>query len=184
MKIPFLIVTTLVVVLASNAYSQVTFGDTKWRQSPEETKAALEKLDFKHVERTSKGDHFFEGNFLGREAGIIARFNPQNQLLKIKLLIEPPKNRVILHYKGLLSRLKDNHGKPDEEFEVYARPYFKGDGFEEQAIRLNKGQVFAVWTKKLISIEITNTLLIVISYEHPSWGTEVERRQQDEKNAL
>jgi hypothetical protein len=80
--------------------------------------------------------------------------------------------------------LVKKYGEPTQDFAFFQRPYFEGDGYEEQAIRLGKGHFSCYWTPPkdskvrgdTLALNLTERLTVKITYESSNWGEEAERR--------
>ena len=64
--------------------------------------------------------------------------------------------------------LPQRYGPPHRRFYTFDPPYRDGDGYEDEAIRLGKGRVMAVWMdadKNTVLCELTPALLIKVVYQ-------------------
>jgi hypothetical protein len=63
--------------------------------------------------------------------------------------------------------LKERYGNPDNVTEMFLSPYYKGDGYEEQAISSRKGFLRTRWdfnNKCYILLSIPNSLDTFLAY--------------------
>lgn len=70
-------------------------------------------------------------------------------------------------YNSLLKSYTDKYGKPEESYSFFSSPYYKGDGFELQALKKEKCNYisfFSVDNGHLI-IEISKTQQVSVTYE-------------------
>ena len=85
------------------------------------------------------------------------------------LLIDP---YIFDLYDEIKGRIGNKYHKADKEFEYYEDPYFKGDGYEIQAISNGLGNIASYWffkekeNKNILSLSITTNIEIEILFEN------------------
>ncbi len=99
-----------------------------------------------------------------------------NKLAKvwIRVLTEDPDARA--KFQTIVGLLRGKYGAPTAECEDYTTPYYDGDGFEDQAIKVGKADFSAMWGTQLL-VQISRSLTVDISYESEAWQAESNRRQ-------
>jgi len=85
--------------------------------------------------------------FGGKPATISYRFY-NNQLYGAMVIYDYVDNLALKNYQSTVAILTEKYGSPTYVESNYESPYYKGDGYEEQAIRLNKGSEFSRWIFK------------------------------------
>jgi hypothetical protein len=113
-------------------------------------------------------------------------YNPQGQLMKVIVSFLTPDTTCLDFHKHVKDQLITKYGKPHKDYELYQSPYAKGDGFAEQAIKMNKSTIAAFWISDEgnCMLKVTKELAVNISYEAKDWGTEAERRQSESAKDL
>lgn len=165
-----------------------TFSELQWGSSKASVRDTLVAAGFPTVRQDSDGDLRFDGGtLLGFKSGGWAMFSGEG-LAKVQVVLLTPNNKARETYKRLRDTLRDKYGAPTQTFEYFTRPYYEGDGYEEQAIRLGKGIFSTFWehkpTKQSIHLQITERLVVSVSYESGQWSEESERRKKRETKAF
>jgi len=172
------------------------FAKIPWGSSPEKVKEVLGK---KYSLKTEmEGDLLFSGTILGTDATIYTFFNNDKKLVKVVVSLEPAEGKVIDTYDEIKEILISKYGPPDKVYEFFEDPYKEGDGYEEQAIKLNKGHFACFWPSakdsSLLALQISSTplktdlisaiyvLTVDVIYESKDWGEESDRRIKEESS--
>ena len=119
------------------------FWGIDWKTSKEKVKAALIEKGCTIGEEDSTAI-MATGSFTGKEVVILVRFY-KDQLFSAMVVYEYEKNRAIQTYESLVSMLTEKYGKPTDTAMKFLSPYYLGDGFEEQAISVNKAIIYSDW---------------------------------------
>jgi hypothetical protein len=175
----------LILLTSPSAIAETfNFADCDWGISREQTKKLLGSRGFGEFEVDRDGDLVFSGGRLvGHAAGGVALFTPKGRLTKMIVILATADHKAIPTYKEMLVTLKNKYGGPTHEFRSFDKPYYEGDGFEEQAVRLGKADFSAYWIggegkyKGTLSVKVTENLAVTITYESPEWPVESDRRQ-------
>lgn len=72
-------------------------------------------------------------------------------------------------YEKYFETFTDKYGTEDSKYEFFSKPYFEGDGYELQALKLEKATFAAYWLKKnnaTIGLEISEYQQVKITYEN------------------
>lgn len=160
---------------------QPTFADLAWGSSIAATAKQLKVKGFS-TKVDSDGDLRFEGTLLSHRCVGFAVFGNE-KLLKVQVAIATPDHKARGVYSDLRETLINKYGEATDTFEFFLDPYYDGDGYEEQAIRVGKGH-FATYWGSALSIEITEKLAVRLSYESPGWEAESERRKNKARNVF
>ena len=151
-----------------------TFAGLQYGLSVPAIKAELLKKGYE-AETDDDGDIKFTGMVMGNNCfGWVFFIN--GKMGKVSVNINAPQHNIISIYNDVVKTLIGKYGKPDKIFKFFKDPYYDGDGYETQAIRLGKGFYLTVWDGSLM-VSITDQLLVNIGYESPTWGAEADRRK-------
>lgn len=164
----------LILNLSTAQAKQPTFANIPWGIDLAELRKQLTSNGFTPLNVDEDGDLKFKGKLLGHNAVGFA-FLGNRKLMKLQLLIATPDHKAISTYRDLREILAKKYGEPEHVFEYFKRPYYDGDGYEEQAIRLGKGTFSCFW-KDVISLSITEKLAVKLNYESALWSAEMDRR--------
>jgi hypothetical protein len=182
-KFSIIVATTFILFISAVAQAkQPTFANISWGIDQAELRKHLTSNGFTPSNVDKDGDLKFKGELLGYDAVGFA-FLGSGKLVKIQLLIATPDNKAISSYKDLKETLIKKYGLPTSTYQYFKRPYYDGDGYEEQAIRLGKG-IFASFWDSSLSVSITEKLAVNLSYESASWSAEVDRRQANRNSVF
>lgn len=111
-----------------------------------------------------------EGKFTGKDAQIYISATPKTKTVcRVFVFLEKHTSWTSLKneyfkYKDLY---KQKYGEDSESFEFFKDPYYEGDGYELQAVGLDKCNYATFYNtdKGTIAIEIASTKAILIGYE-------------------
>lgn len=157
-----------------------TFADIPWGASKTEVTKKLAAKGYSNIKIDKDGDLTFEGFLVGNEAvGIAVLAN--NSLVKVIINLVTPDRKAIGTYEDMKETLTKKYGQPQRTFKRFMNPYYEGDGYEEQAIRLGKGSFSSFWGEDGKGVEgmmlkITEKLTVVIVYESAAWSQESDKR--------
>ena len=99
-----------------------------------------------------------------------------------KILVEYPKvssfSRLETDYEEMVAQFTKKYGEPTEHFEFFSKPYYKGDGYEMQALRLDKCFYTSYWEKEIgtICVEMSKRGSLWIGYEDKVGVKETEQK--------
>jgi hypothetical protein len=168
------------------------FADLVWGSSPTEVRAGLVAKGYQDIAADKDGDLGFRGTVL--ETPVVGRalFAGAKLSAVTVILVTADKD-----CRSMYSRMKEvltaKYGPPTQALEFFTSPYYKGDGFEDQAIRLGKGHFDVFWSTPPESrdtegddlwLGITDRLAVRIQYESPTWSEELKRRQAVDTDAF
>lgn len=158
------------------------FAGLHWGADRPTVKAALATLGFRFDSTDADGDGWFRGTLTEEKAMVITWMTPQGQLSKIDVTLLTKDQDARNVYRSMKETLVSKYGSPNECVESFVKPYYEGDGYEEQAIRHGKGYFICTWGTKatgVLGIEITERLTVSIGYESPGWyAGESDRRKK------
>ncbi len=183
----FLLVFIFATLLNAKSYAQsYNFADIPWGARAQEVKSFLSSKSFNPGVVDKDGDIPFSGELAGhRLSGHVMFANDGAQ--KITFGLATPNNQARSVYRDLRQSLIEKYGKPSRSHEFFQKPYYSGDGYEDQAIRLGKGTFATYWFIEgggALAIQITERLAVRIAYEGPGWGAEVDKRKAASRSAL
>ena len=120
------------------------------------------------------------GSLAGEEVRVSVT-DAAGQVGKVSLYFEPERGFVFRLYERLKEQLTEKYGPPARAIEHFSSPYYKGDGYEEQAVRVGKGTFIVLWERPAdgttLGLTIQEDLSVVVVYEGPEWTAESKRRK-------
>ena len=170
----FILLFFLLFISSASMAESPTFADIQWGASKEEVRKQLTVKGFSPGALDKDGDFKFEGSLLGYKTQGLALFS-DSKVAKIVVRILTPNNKAIDTYGSMKGILADKYGKPEKDFKFFIKPYYEGDGYEEQAIRLGKATFASFWPG--ILLEINEVLTVQVNYESDAWEAEVKKRK-------
>ena len=94
--------------------------------------------------------YFLTGSFAGFDNVTIAVLGtPQtNTAYKVAVFFEEKETFSSLEtqYRSLLKSYSDKYGNPEKSYDFFIDPYYKGDGYELQALRNDKCRYISFFT--------------------------------------
>jgi hypothetical protein len=162
------------------------FANLEWGADEETVKLILTK-NYTFVEKEADGDLRFDGEILSEKVTILA-YMSEGKLVRVVLRVNPHSDDLRATYKRFKTSLIERYGKPVRDDEFYNRPYYKGDGYEESAIRLGKGALITEWKKHSdgtkLSMFAFRSDSIQIGYDTPAGAAEEKKRSSVTKSDL
>ncbi len=159
------------------------FWGINWKTSRGEAKKIISnKGDYILSEETA--DYLVYKGIFGGSDAIIALYFFENQFYQGIVDYPYEENRALIKYKSIKDQIMKKYGEPTKVVERFQKPYYKGDGFEEQALQLNKGIYMSSWSfadDNTISIVISNKLETLLVYESTELS-EQNKKIENEKN--
>lgn len=153
--------------------------------------AFVSKLEAKGYEKKKsiENGYIMEGSFMGRTCELYVFCSPTSRLATKVTAYYPKDNSwssIKSDYEACKEQYTKKYGKPTDTFEFFMDPYYEGDGFELQAIRLEKAVYCSFWksSEGIILLKISEYEQISISYEDAQnievMGNERDAKIQDE----
>lgn len=134
----------------------------------------LVSAGFKH-ETTRDDCTFLSGKFAGYEDCTIMVVSTPTTSIVWKVVVYLPDQYSWFSLKSTYNSMKKNYvekyGAPSDTYELFLDPYNDGDGYELQAIKLEKGAYSSFWTFTQGSIAVSIKALstskgcVVLQYE-------------------
>ena len=177
----FILLFFLLFISSASMAESPIFADIQWGTSKEEVRKQLTVKGFSPGALDKDGDFKFKGSLLGYNMQGLALFS-DNKVVKIIVRIITPDNKAIDTYRSMKGILTDKYGKPEEDFNFFKKPYYEGDGYEEQAIRLGKATFASFWPG--IMLEINEMLTVQVIYESDAWKAELKKRKASVNNVF
>ena len=90
-----------------------------------------------------------------------------------------------ISYSSMLETLINKYGQPDDYANTFITPYYEGDGYELQAIELEKMDYHAYWFKRnnlTVGVEISKFKQVKLSYENNLMMDVKDREQTQIEN--
>jgi hypothetical protein len=157
----------------------ILFADIPWNSNVSLVKDALVSKGYTFVKKDVDGDLIFEKQAFGYKSRFMALLSPENGLVKWSISIPTPDPKAFDAYDVVVAQMQRKYGKPDFSLENYESPYEKGDGYEEQAVKLGKATIATVWKntgEDGVGVQISENLAVIIFYESRFWIKEADRR--------
>lgn len=159
------------------------FWGINWGTSIGESKSIISnKGNYELIEDNVDGI-VYKGKFGGEDATICLGFF-RNQLYRGIVIYPYEENKAISKYQDVKELITKKYGIPTKTIEQFQRPYYKGDGYEEQAIRTNKAFYASTWSfaeNNMIMVAIGNSLETYLSYQNSKLAKENDEIEK-EKN--
>ncbi len=158
------------------------FADMEWGLPSAEVRQILDSKGFK-VSADTDGDLKFEGALLSTEVvgwALLAR----DKLAAVTVNFITRDQDARRTYADMRDVLAKKYGTPSNNFKFFRKPYYDGDGYEDQAIKLGKATFACYWVGSEkgkegdLAINITEQLTVEIRYEAPFWAQEAARRKE------
>jgi hypothetical protein len=171
----------LLPTLAHAQHTAPTFADIPWGTAGPEVVKAATAAGFHLVARDPDGDYELRGQWLGAPAVAYAYMSPTSGLVKVQVRLSAPDDQPRLQYTRVVETMAAKYGET-EGVEVYRLPYQKGDGREEEAVRVGKALLYSTWGDDLqpgqAALVVRATKLVVgLDFESHAWSAESDRRK-------
>ena len=160
----------------------ITFAGIAWGTSGPVGKASLAAAGFVFDSTDKDGDLNFHGTLEGYPTHLILLMaDGKSAKVFINILTPDPKAREV--YGDLKEALTSKYGHPSTGIEHFSDPYYDGDGYEDQAIRLDKAKFMQLWTRPTpagdegLVLQVTDALTVQCAYESAGWAKEADRRK-------
>ena len=113
---------------------------------------------------------FLNGTFTGKPVEVIVVASPKTKTVW-KVSVYYPEQvswySIKTDYYDLVASLTQKYGNPTDHYEFFMDPYYEGDGYEMQAVRMEKCHFISAFesSKGVISCEISKYEQLKVSYE-------------------
>ena len=120
---------------------------------------------------SSDNMYFLTGSFAGFDNVTIAVVGTPktNTAYKVAVFFEEKETFSSLEtqYRSLLKSYSDKYGNPEKSYDFFIDPYYKGDGYEMQALRKDKCRYISFFTidRGYLTVEISKMQKVVVNYE-------------------
>lgn len=136
-------------------------------------------------DKDSKG---FKGEFAGKECELIVFHSPRGLVFKVLVLQEYYTwSSLSSAFDDMVDLYTQKYGKPKSSYKRFIDPYYKGDGFELQALRNDKCVYFYVWDvpNGAIAVRLSSfgsSYYVTLTYEDST--NQALRDKEEEKKAF
>ena len=126
---------------------------------------------------------FLNGTFTGKPVEVIVVASPKTKTVW-KVSVYYPEQvswyTIKNDYFEMVASLTQKYGNPTDNFEFFSDPYYEGDGYEMQAIRMEKCHYISAFetSKGVISCEISKHEQLNVTYED-SLNTAIMKRERN-----
>lgn len=168
---------------AQTSAAPLVFAAIPWGSSVPEVKSALSAKGYEFTEVLQDGDVLFKGTIANTPTVIRAMFDPSGHLVKVYVGLVTPDETARNKYESVSAELEAKYGVPKLSQNFFDSPYYAGDGYEDQAIRLGKAHFAKCWERDVgrpspdgLCIDVSKSLNVELSYESAAWNAEADRR--------
>jgi hypothetical protein len=164
-----------------------TFAGMPWGASDAVVVQAAAAAGLTVVGRDHDGDYELAGRVFDVPAVVYVYMSPTSGLVKVQVRLSTPE-QTRGDYSRVVDTLARRYGRT-EGVEVYRLPYQKGDGREDEAVRLGKGLLYSMWGDDLqpgqaaLVVRATRTV-VGLDYESHDWSAESDRRKNRSNGSL
>ena len=127
------------------------------------------------------------GSAGGKKVDLFISYTPISKLVWQFKIFLPEKTSwysLKAEYQEYLDLLTEKYGEPKDKFNFFSSPYEEGDGYELQAVELEKCSYSAFW-EKYYSVSITKWKQVKIAYENEvNSALDDKETKQINKNAF
>jgi hypothetical protein len=156
------------------------FADLPWYSLAEDVVSTFVARGYQYngPESDLEGDLTFFGKMAGRD-GLVRVCMARGLAVQMTVLlaVEGVAHEQYMAMKSMLTR---KYGDPTFSHELFEEPYYEGDGYEEQAIRVGKATFVTEWQHpRLFRLVVGVTPAgesVGVTYESPLWQAESDRR--------
>lgn len=150
----------------------------------------ITKLEGKGFKLDKRADEYnaaiMTGIFAGKQADIYILATPKSKVVwKIAANFEKKDSWYSLKsdYKEYKEAYTTKYGKPSDSFEFFSKPYYEGDSYELQALRLDKCTYATFWelTSGTIAVKLASGSYLSLIYED---NINVTLKNKEEKNSV
>lgn len=171
MKKTILLMLICFVVLICNAQSNhLSFKGIPIEGTVSDFSTKLAAQNYRVLE-SNENTCFLIGNFAGCDDVTIAVVGTPKTNIVYRITVFFDKrdsfSSLNVQYESFVKRYTDKYGKPEQSYSFFLDPYYKGDGYELQALRQNKCRYISFFdvSNGHISIEISKLQKVVVNYE-------------------
>ena len=162
-----------------------TFADMPWGASRAQVLEAATASGLRIVGGQGQ-DVELAGDLFGAAATAHALISPTAGLVKVQVRFAPNASPART-YAAVVERLTLLYG-PTEPVELFKRPFVRGDGREDEALRSGKGMLIAAWGDErqpgqAAVIVHAGRPGVELDYESHAWKAESARRQRESTSA-
>lgn len=158
------------------------FWGIKWDTDIETIKTIIKTKKNCEIEYIDDENIICAGKFGGKEATITFYFH-NKKLYKGVVMYPYEINKAIRNYNEIKSNLIEKYGTAQFDIEDFESPYYSGDGYEEQAVLLNKAHFGAKWIfsdANELGILLTNKLKIAVMYINIQVNEKIRKEEHKE----
>lgn len=128
-----------------------------------------------------------KGTIQGQTVELFIKVTPKTKQVYAFSLYFPKQiswTSITSEYNRYKSILTEKYGQPTNEYEFFSKPYYLGDGYELQALRLEKCYYATYWFDKdnlNVAIEMSKFEQINLSYENVK-NIELNAKEKEQVN--
>ena len=164
------------------ATSVPTFSDMPWGASRAQVLEAAAASGLTVVAHHGN-DVELAGELFGTAASVKALISPTLGLVKVQVHFTATETPAQT-YASVVQRLTALYG-PTEPVELFKRPFTRGDGREDEALRTGKGMLIAAWGDERVPGQAAVIVHagkpgVELEYESHAWKAESARRQRQD----
>ena len=161
----------LFTVVAATMLYMVSFGQEFMGVKVDGSKASI-IAKFKQkgfvIDAQQKTLVSFKGRLNGRVIELYTYYTPKTQKcwkFKVYLPEQSTWSDLKSDYKKYVDLFTEKFGTPEEEYSLFTKPYYEGDGYEISAVKAEKCLYASFW-KGMYAIQISKFCQIEIHYDN------------------
>lgn len=139
------------------------------------------------VKKSVEGNiHIFKGQFTGKNVDVLV-LGSEKTLTVWKVVVWFEKEKSWSSIKSMFEDYKEmfngKYGVPSNDFHFFSKPYYEGDGYEMQALRMDKCTYSTFWDtlQGIINLSMKEGGFLSIGYED-KLNTEIREKEKQERN--
>lgn len=173
-------------VYSQNISNQVKFKDIPIKGCLDEMIEKIKSLDYKFEEKSEDGSvAIFRGSFANEDCEIVLYASPKTKIMHS--VIVNFKERHNWHslkskYQELKKQLMTKYNSTPKSREYFIDPYYEGDGYEIQALKLGKCYYFSTFNfyNGKIGLYIIEDKIQLLYQDFE--GYEINKKEENEKS--
>lgn len=128
----------------------------------------------------------YKGKFTGREVDVLVLGTDKTSTVwKVVVWFEKETSwsSIKMMFGDYKEMFKEKYGVPSNDFHFFSKPYYEGDGYEMQALRMDKCTYSTFWDTQQghINLAMRKGGYIAIAYEDQI-NTEIRDKEKQERN--
>lgn len=187
-RLSFLIICSLICfsVYSQNISNQVKFKEIPIKGHIDEMIGKIQSLGYLFEGKSEDGSiAIFSGNFANENCEIVLYASPKTKIMHsviVNLKKENSWHTLKSNYQRLKNQLTTKYNLTPKSNEYFVDPYYEGDGYEMQALKLGKCYYFSTFNfdKGKIGLYIIEDKIQLLYQDFE--GYEINKKEENEKS--